>query len=102
MASKTSKKGYGSNLRVMGANDGAVHLRIEHRQQLRDLMLLINHHRSLMAQIDAEAAHIVNVAYGIDIRQGQWNINLEQGTITPVASVSASPEGDMAPPSGGE
>ena len=66
---------------------GARQMTPEHRQLAAQSILLINHHRSLAAQMEARLATVLQEAYGVDIQSGQWRINMDTGAITPTETV---------------
>lgn len=68
-----------------------INLRGEHRQQLRDLHLLIQHHQAIAARLDAEAKHLITLAYGVDVAQGNWVIDYAAGTLRQEPPVAVGP-----------
>lgn len=58
-----------------------VHLTPEHLQQMREIILLINHHQTIMADLDNQAKQLLLHGYQIDLDGEAWKLNLSTGVI---------------------
>ena len=56
-------------------------LRPEHLQEIRQIMLLVDHHQQIIAGLDNQAHALLLSHYQIDLRDGQWSMNLQTGVI---------------------
>ena len=56
-------------------------LRPEHLQEIRQIMMLVDHHQQIIAGLDNQAHALLLSHYQIDLREGQWSMNLQTGVM---------------------
>ena len=61
---------------------------IEHRGEVQQAMLLINHHRAIADSIEQGMRELLIKHYNADIATGNWNINLQTGEMQQIAKPS--------------
>lgn len=70
----------------------AIELSGEDAQHLRTQLLLIQHHQSLMQQIDEQAQRYIRERYGVSVAQGDgWQLNVSAGLLEPVKAPDEQP-----------
>lgn len=73
----------------------------EHAEAARNLALLIGHHRSLVAQLEAQLVGMAREAYHADITPGgDWMLNVAEGRLErskPATPPDAAPERPASP-----
>lgn len=62
--------------------EDAITMRPEHTQQIARLMFLKQYVESQVASLNGELAKLVLIAYGVDINDGDWHVDLEKGVLS--------------------
>lgn len=70
----------------------AIELSGEDAQHLRTQLLLIQHHQSLIQQIDEQAQRFIRERYHVSVAQGSgWQLNVSAGLLEPVKEPDEQP-----------
>jgi hypothetical protein len=68
---------------------------MQHRAAAQEAILLINHHKSIVQQIESGLAAMLVKEYGINISTSDWQINFATGEIAQVKKPAIPEQGEQ-------